>query len=84
MQLWQYLPWLPWATKNNAGIPSIVFGCLRKHRILPYLYVNILFKCHSIGSGFTKLNYSFNCRKIHQKSITICPIFEQIFPVLNE
>jgi hypothetical protein len=27
---------------------------------------------------------SFNCSKIPQKSVTISPIFEQIFPVLNE
>jgi hypothetical protein len=30
------------------------------------------------------VNYSFNCWKICQKSVTICPIFEQIYPVLNE
>jgi hypothetical protein len=28
-----------------------------QHRILPFLFANTLFKCHSIGSGFTKFGY---------------------------
>ncbi len=28
-----------------------------EHHILPYLFINILCKCHSIGSGFTKCGY---------------------------
>ncbi len=30
------------------------------------------------------INYSFNVEKNRQKSVTIFPIFEQIFPVLNK
>jgi len=30
------------------------------------------------------INSSFYCWKIHQKSVTICPIFERIFLVLNK
>jgi hypothetical protein len=30
---------------------------LGEHHILPYLFANILFKCHSIGSEFTKFGY---------------------------
>jgi hypothetical protein len=30
------------------------------------------------------IKHLFNVEKIHQKSVTICPTFEQIFAVLNE
>ncbi len=43
----------------------------------------------AVGQSLQKLamrmiNYLLNCWKIHQKSVTISPIFEQIFPVLNK
>jgi hypothetical protein len=30
------------------------------------------------------INYSFECSKIQSNLVTICLIFERIFPVLNE
>jgi hypothetical protein len=36
---------------------SIHFSVSIIFYILPYLFVNILFKCHSIGSEFQKFGY---------------------------
>jgi len=53
-----------------------------------YLFVNTLFNGHLIGSGFTTFGYEnykticLNVQKIGE--ITIYPIFERLFQVLNE
>jgi hypothetical protein len=55
-----------------------------------YLFVNTLFNGHSIGSRFTKFCsendklFVSMLKNLVKLSNYFCPIFEQIFPVLNE
>jgi len=76
-----------WKTEIELFKNSVKYSWfLSQHRILPYLFVNTLFNGHSIGSGFTKFGSENDKLFVYmlKNSVTICQIFERIFPVLNK
>ncbi len=47
-----------WKTEIKLFVNSHKYlKFLGQHHILPHLFANIVFKCHSTGSGFTKIGY---------------------------